>query len=168
MQAELKAPDSDEPAVLYQWSARKLQPIIVVYVAAVFAAMMAVAYFLVHSLAAVKALMLGAIAFIVPLFPGLINKVEYRLTESGLEKRSLNKKAPQEFKEVFRWDQLSHVVPMKHGFKYFKPLNDSNPLRRFWKYNVSDAYSGEFHIEAEDRPEVLGIVARYDIPTSRP
>jgi hypothetical protein len=167
MQAEEMAPDRDDGAVLYHWSARKLQPIIVVYVAAVFAAMMAVAYFLAHSQVAVKALMLGAVGFIVPLFPGLINKVEYRLTESGLEKRPLNLKAPQEFKEVFRWDQLSHVVPMKYGFKYYKPLTDWNPLRRFWKTHVSDAYSGEFHIEAEDRAEVLSIMARHDIPTSR-
>ena len=168
MQAEVMAPDRDEGEVLYHWSARKLQPIIVVYVAAVFAAMMAVAYFLVHSQTAVKALMLAAVGFIVPLFPGLINKVEYRLTESGLEKRPLNRKAPKEFKEVFRWDQLSHVVSMKYGFKYYKPLNDSNPLRRFWKTHVSDAFSGEFHIEAEDRAEVLGIMVRHDIPTSRP
>ncbi len=57
---------------------------------------------------------------------------------------------------------------MKHGFKYFKLLNDSNPLRCFWKTHISDAYSGEFHIETEDREQILGILAQNGIPTSRP
>lgn len=161
-------PEGDEVVVLHQWSARKLQPIIVFYVAAIFAALMAVSYFLFHSQTGVKALAVGGIAFILPLFPGLVNKVEYRLTESGLEKRSPHSKVQQDFEEVFRWDQLSHVVPMKYGFKYYKPLNDSNPLRCFWKTYFSDAYSGEFHIEAGDKDEVLRILVEHDIPTLRP
>ena len=160
--------EGGETVVLYRWSARKLHPIIVFYVAAVFVAMMAVSYFLFNSLTGVKALALGAVGFIVPLFPGVINKVEYRLTESGLEKRPLNPKVPQDFEEVFRWDQLNHVVPMKYGFKYYRPLNDSNPVRCFWKTYISDAYSGEFHIEAEDRDKVRSILARHGIPMSRP
>ena len=162
------APERDEAVVLHQWSARRLQPIIVFYVAAVFAVMMAVSYFLLHSLTAVKALALGAVGFIVPLLPGLIGKAEYRLTDSGLEKRPLNRKDPKDFKDVFRWDRLSHVVPMKHGFKYYRLIDDSNPFRRFWKAHISDAYSGEFHIEVKDRDEVLNILARHGIPTSRP
>ena len=44
-----------EPAILYQWSARKLQPVVLVYVALIFTAMTAVAHFLLHSPTAVKA-----------------------------------------------------------------------------------------------------------------
>ena len=168
MQKEAKVPEGDEAVVLYQWSARKLHPITIFYVAAVFVAMMAVSYFLFHSLTGVKALALGAFGFIVPLFPGVINKVEYRLTESGLDKRPLKPKAPQDFEEVFGWDQLSHIVPMKNGFKYYRSLDDSNPLQRFWKTHISDAYSGEFHIETENLDEIRGILARHGIPISRP
>lgn len=154
--------------VLYQWSARKIRPIVLLYVAAVFGVMMAVSYFLIHSLASVKALALGAIAFIVPLIPSVMSKNEYRLTASGLDKRPLKRKDPQDFKEVFRWDQLSHVVPISHGFKYYKPVDGSHRVRRFWKTHISDSYSGEFHAEAADRDEVLRILASRGIPTSRP
>lgn len=154
--------------VPYQWSARKLQPIVVAYVAAVFVAMMAVSHFMLHSATGVKALALGAVGFILPLVPAVLGRVEYRLNDAGLEKRPLNEKKPRDFEEVFRWDQLSHVTPMRNGFKYFKPVGDVSPLRRFWKTHVSDAYSGEFHVEAEDRDEVLGILDEYCVPTARP
>jgi hypothetical protein len=158
--------DKSELAVLYQWSARKMQPVIIVYVAAVFAGMIVVSHFLLHSPTGVKALALASIGFIVPLVPGVLSRTEYRLTDTGLEKRPLDEKKPKEYQEVFRWDNLSHVVPVKHGFKYFLPLGATTPLRRFWKYNVSDAYSGEFHIEAKDRDEISAILASRDIPTS--
>lgn len=168
MQVETTPPDREEAAVLYQWSARRLQPIILVYVGGVFLAMMAFSHFLAHSPTAVKALALGAIGFIGPLVPGVLGKTEYRLTEAGLQTRPLNTKAPKDYKEVFLWPQLSHVVPMKYGFKYYKPVGDSSWLGRFWKNHVSDAYSGEFHIEVADRDVVLGIMVRQGIPTSRP
>ena len=79
---------------LHEWSARKLQPIILVYVAGVFIAMMAVAQFAVHSPAAVKALALAAIGSFVALLPGVAGKVEYRLTRAGLEQRPLGRNAP--------------------------------------------------------------------------
>lgn len=161
------AADREKSVVLHHWSARKLHPIIVVYVAAVFLACMAVSYFLVHSMTAVKALAIAAVAAVFPLFPSVINKVEYQLTESGLEKRPLNRRTPQEFKSVFLWDQLSHVIPMKHGFKFYKPMNDSNPFRRFWKAHISDAFSGEFHVEVGDRDKVLSIMEHHGIPTSK-
>ncbi len=160
-------PKVEEAEVLYQWSARKLQPVIVLYVAAVFLAMMSVSYFVFHSLAAVEALAFGAVAFILPLLPGLLNKVEYRLTKSGLEKRSLNSRTPPDFEEVFCWDQLSHFVPMKYGFKYYRPLNDPSPVRCFWKTYFSDAYSGEFHIEAKDKDKIRKLLDEHGIPTSR-
>ena len=162
------APDKNEPAVLYRWSARRMQPVIILYVALIFVGMIAVSHFLVRSPTAVKALALAAIGFIVPLFPGVMSRTEYRLTETGLDKRPLDDKKPKEFQEVFRWDRLSHVVPVKYGFKYYLKLGAVSRLQRFWKYQVSDAHSGEFHIEATDRDEILAVLARFDVPASRP
>jgi hypothetical protein len=168
IRAETTVLDGDEPAVLYQWSARKLRPIILVYVAIVFVSMMAVSYFLLHSTTAVKALAIAAIGFIVPMFPAVANRAQYRFTETGLETRPVNRKAKQDFKEVFLWDELSHVVPIKRGFKYYKSVNESSPIRRLWKSHFSDTCSGEFHVESENHAEVLSILADQNIPTSRP
>lgn len=154
----------DETEVLYHWSARKLQPIILLYVAAVFVAMMAPSYFVFHSMTAVKVLAIVAIGFIVPLFLGVVSRVEYRLTERGLEHRPLDKKELGTFKSVFQLDQLSRVVPMRHGFKFYRHLNESNPFPRFWKAHVSDAFSGEVHVETVDQERVLEILTQYGIP----
>ena len=159
---------SDLAGVLDQWSARKLRPGVVFYVAAVFAAFMAMSQFLFHSPTAVKALAGGAVAAIVQLLLGVLNKVEYQLTESGLAKRPLKEKESPPFKDVFRWDELSYVVPMKHGFKYFKTVDEPNPFRRFWKAHLSDSASGEVHLEAEDRERVLGLLARKEVAMSKP
>jgi len=158
---------SDERAVLYHWSARTVQPITVLYVAVVFGAFMALAYFGLDSMTGVTALAMAAVAAIVALIPSVLGRIEYQLTGIGLEKRPLDKKKPGAFKEVFRWDQLEYIVPMKHGFKFYKPLNVSGSLRRFWRAHVSDAFSGEVHLESTDRERVLGIVADHGIPTSR-
>ena len=92
----------------------------------------------------------------------------WRLTESGLEKRLMNKKKPRDFKRVFEWGELDHVVPTKNGFKFYKPVGDSNPVRRFWNKHISDAFSGEFQVETEDRAVVLEILAGHGIPVSKP
>ena len=158
----------DEAIVLDQWSARKTQPTIVFSVAGVFAVFMAAAHFLFHSPSGVNALAAAAVAAILPLLMGVINKMEYRLTESGLAKRPLKEKEPVEFESVFRWDELSHVVPMKHGFKYFKTFDGSNPVRRFGKAHLSEAASGEVHLEVKDRDRILEIMARRDVPMAKP
>jgi hypothetical protein len=160
--------DSDDPVVLYRWTARGLQPIILLYVALVFIAFMMPAFFVFHSPAAVKALAMAAFGSIVSLFATLVSKTEYQLTGSGLEKRALNLKTPRAFKSVFGWDQLSHVVPIKHGFKYYKVLVEPKPLSRFWKLHISDAYSGQVRVEAGDRDTVLGILEQHGVPTSNP
>lgn len=103
----------------------------------------------------------GAIA---SLIPGVINKIEYRLTKEGLEYRPLNQKKPAAYKKVFQLDELGHIVPKKRGFKFYLPLNESNPLRRFWKRHISDAFSGEVHVEDADREKVLDVLAQYGIP----
>lgn len=158
----------DEAGVLDQWTARKIQPRIVVYVGVVFAAFMALAHFLFHSPAAVKALAAAGTAAIFQLLLGVVNKVEYRLTESELKKRPLKEKEPAQFESVFRWEELSHVVPIKNGFKYFKQVDQSSKVRQFWNTYLSEAASGEVHLEAEDRERILGVMAGRNIPMSKP
>lgn len=166
MDSGAKASGRDGSTVLDHWSARKMRPIVLLYVVAVFAVFMVLAYVVFHSREAVKALAIAAVGTVAATVPGLIEKVEYRMTESGIDKRALNPKKPREFAEVFRWDELSHVAPMRHGFRYSKTLTEANPLRRFWKAHFSDRYSGEVHIEREDRDRVLAVVERRGIAVS--
>ncbi len=154
---------NDDPEVLYQWSARRMSPIVLLYVALVFVAFIAVSHFVFHSPTAVKTLAMTAVAVIVPLVPAVLGRDEYRITDGRLEHRSVNKEKPREFENVFELDQLSSIVPMRHGFKFYRPLNESNPFRRFWKTHVSDAYSGEVHVERADRERVAEILDRYGI-----
>jgi len=141
------------------WAARTLQPIIVFYVAVIFLASMALTYFIFDSITGVKALAMAAFAAIVSLLPGLVSRVEYRLSRTGLDKRSLNEKKSQAFKNVFRFEQLSHIVPLKHGFKYYKTLKEPNVFKRFWKLYISNAHSGEIHLETKDRERILKLLA---------
>ncbi len=150
--------------VFDRWSARRVRPVILLYVAAVFAAFMVLAYFVFHSPAAVRALAIAAVGAIVATAPAVVDKIEYQLTDLGLDKRTLRTKVPGPFTDVFRWEEVSHVVPMGHGFKYVKLLDETNPLRRFWKMQVSDRYSGEVHVAKHDLDRVLGAVAQRGIP----
>lgn len=156
----------DQSKVLYQWSARKLHPIVLLCVAAIFVAMMALAYFVVHSTMAVKSLAIAAVAAIVPLVPAVLTRIEYRLTERKLEKRPLADTKPKPFESVFRFVELDHAVPVRRGFKYFKVLDEPNPIRRFWKAHVLDGFSGEVHVEAADLQRVLGLLAEYGVRTT--
>jgi hypothetical protein len=168
MQRATTVSSQDESGVLDQWSARKLRPIILLYVAVVFAAFMVPAYFMFHSLTAVKALAFSGIGGLVSLFPSVIAKVEYRLSESGLATRPVNKKNPGPFKNRFQWDQLSHFVATKNGFKYHKLMNESKPIRRFWKSRISDEFSGEIHVEIKDRERILQILELSARRTTQP
>ena len=161
------ASDADEAVVLCHWTARKMQPMVLVWVAVVFLAFMALSHFVFHSAAAVKALALAAVGFLVPLVPGVLSRVEYRLTEHELTSRMVDPKNPKDFKCVFVLDDLSHVVPTRHGFKYYKTLNEPSGLRRFWKIHVSDAYSGEVHVETTDQKRVLGVLAELGASVKR-
>ncbi len=158
----------DASEVLERWSARKVRPVVVLYVAGVFAAFIALALFVFHSPQAVKALVIAAVGAIAATVPGVTEKVEYQLTGSGIEKRTINKKRPGQFKGVFRWDQLSRIEPMKHGFKYFKTTNETNQLRRFWNVHLSDRYSGEVHVEKKDLERILDILERCGVVMSSP
>jgi hypothetical protein len=162
------ASDRDEATVLHRWSARKVQPVVALYVTGVFVAFMVVAHLVFHSVEAVKALAIGWIGAIAATLPGVIEKAEYRLTEAGLDKRAHHARKPVPFKDVFRWDQLDRIVPTKHGFKYFKILSETRPLRRFWRMHISDQTSGEVHVEKDDLDRVLRIVERQRVSTSTP
>jgi len=153
----------DQSEVLFQWSARKVRPIVLLYVAAVFVAMMLFSYFVFHSMTAVKALAMTAVASMVPLVPAILSRVEYRIAGQRLDRRPADEETPREFENVFELDQLSCIVPMRHGFKFYRVLSESNPVRRFWKTHVSDGYSGEVHVEAADRESVMKILDRYGI-----
>jgi len=148
-----------DPVVLRTWRARKLRPVVLWGVVLVFLAFMAVARFVVHSGEAVKALALAAVAALVPLLPGVINRQEFRLTDRGLDRRLHDPKKPREFRVVFAWADLAAVVPTRHGFKYARRLPPSGRARRFWNRHLSDAYSGEVQVEEADRAAVLAILA---------
>jgi hypothetical protein len=163
MGSDAVAGDKDEPELLCHWSARKLSPIILLYVSAVYAVMIVLALLVFHSGAAVKVLALAAVGTIVPLFVEVSKRIEYRLTTQGLERRPHVDQEPRDYQSVFQLDELSHVVPIRHGFKFYKPLDESNPLRRVWKQHVSDRFSGEVHVEKEDQDKVLAVLAQHGV-----
>lgn len=150
------------------WTARRVRPVVLLHVVAVFVGFMAAAYFVFHSPAAVKALFSAAIAGVASLVPSILSRVEYRLTETGLARRSLRGKRQAEFQDLFLWDQLSYVLPTGSGFKFYKRLDEPHPVRRFWKLHMASGCSGEVHVEPEDRPQVEGILAQRGVPIRRP
>lgn len=155
------------PAILHRWIARRLQPVVILYVIAVFLGFMAMAFFLFHSVDAVTALATTGIGTTVALLPGTMSRIEYELTETGLRKRPFNPRNPKGFQEVFSWGELDHVVPMTNGFKYFRPVEDTGRIARFWKAHISDTFSGEFHVERGDRERVQGLLAEFEIPNPK-
>jgi len=144
-----------------------LQPIVLLGVVLVFLAFMGLSLFVFHSVAAVKALAATAVASLVAMVPAVLSRIEYRLTERELASRTLDPKKPKDFTGVFMLDELSHIVPTRHGFKYFKTLNDSSALRRLWQLHVSGAFSGEVHVETVDQKRVLGELARHGVSVKR-
>jgi len=155
-----------ERQILLEWTARKMQPVVLIYVAAVFLVFIVVVVLVFDSMTAVKALALTAVAAIVPLVPSVLARVDYRLRGGLLEHRPHHDKDPKNYAAVVRLDELSHVKPMRHGFKYFKLLDESNPLLRFWKLELSDQYSGEVHVEPDDQNRVLTILADEGVTVS--
>lgn len=154
------AASENESEVLVRWSARKVPPVVVLYVVLVFAAFIAIAHFVFHSPQAVKALAVAAIGAVIATVPSVVERVEYRLTASGVDTRAVRKDNPREFKNVFRWDELARIVPTGRGFKYFKAMPETGALRRFWNLHVSDQYSGEIHAEKPDLDHVLDLARK--------
>jgi len=159
--------DSGDQGKRQVWTGRPIRPVIGLYVAAVFLVFMALAYFVFDSMDAVVALFFSAVGGLVALVPGMVSRIEYSLTENGLEKRNLTGHRSQEFTEVFSWEELSHVVPTASGFKYYKQMPATNPLRRFSRLHLSSHYSGEVYAEGPDRRRVLAGVEAKGVPTSR-
>jgi hypothetical protein len=166
MASEALASNGDSPEILDRWSARKVQPVVIVYLLGVFAAFIAASLVIFHSPDAVKALLIAAVGAVTATLPSVLSRVEYRATSSAIEKRSVDKHNPREFEEVFRWDELSRIVPVRHGFKYSKKTIEANSLRRFWRLHLSDRYSGEIHVEKRDLERVLGLIERQGMATS--
>ena len=163
MGVDSAAANAEEPVELCHWTARTMEPIVLVWVALVFLAFIALSLFVFHSVSAVKALVAAAVAALVPMVPAVLNRVEYRLTERELASRRLDPKTPRDFKRVFMLDELSHIVPTRCGFKFFNTLDEPSFLRRFWKTHISDAFSGEVHVAKEDQERVVGVLARQGI-----
>jgi len=147
----------------YCWSAHKVPPSIIIYVALIFLVFIAVSYFGFRSPEAVKALIFTAIGSIVPLVPVILTRVEYRLTREKLESRIIRKNNQKPFNTLFLLDQLSHIVKSHGGFKYFKEFKEDKPSRRFWKKHFSDQYSGEVKLEKEDALRIISAFEQYGI-----
>jgi hypothetical protein len=159
-------PDDDDQE--HTWSTRTARPVVAAYVVAGFACFKGLAHFVFHSADAVKALFLAMIGGVVGTAPGILNRVEYQITSTGLAKRPLRPGNPQEFKRVFAWDELTRLAPTGTGFKFYKRLPDSGPLSRFFKLHASADYSGEFHVAPGDRERVRAIIEGKGVPTSKP
>jgi hypothetical protein len=168
MTSSVETNDRDPSDLEHTWSERDIRPAILLYVAGVFAVFLALAHFIVRSTDAVVALFLAALASVGATVPGTLKRTEYRLSPHGLSKRPLSRKQPRDFVEVFTWDELSHLVPTRSGFKYYKKLEESNRLRRFAKVHLLSDYSGEFHVGAAHRSRVETIVDLQGIPRSGP
>ena len=145
------------------WISRKLRPITLLYVLLIFGAFIAVSHFVFHSADAVKALAIAAFAFIVALLPAILVKIEYRATDVGVEKRSIRAGNPGSYIDAFKWDELSHVVFVKNGFKYFKHMDAQNPILRFLYTQFSDNFSGEIHVERADWVRVKSLLIERDV-----
>jgi hypothetical protein len=79
-------------------------------------------------------------------------------------KRPFGKRDKVAFEKIFLWSELTHASVLKHGFKYFKNLDEKNPVRHFVKIKFSDRYSGEIHAEKEDQDRILGLFTEQGIP----
>jgi len=160
--------EDQNPTVGHEWRARPLDPVIGAYVAGVFMGFMALAHFVFHSGEAVTALFFTAVGSLVALLPNMLARVEYRLTEAGLEKRPSGGKEGRPYKKVFYWDELSHFVPTSSGYKFYKRIESSNALSRMIKLHLLGDHSGEFHVERDDLPQVKRILEHHRIPLSGP
>lgn len=157
----------DEPGTEHTWTARAVQPVVALWVAAVFVAFIALSHFVFHSDDAVGALFLTAIGSLAGMAPGVLRKVEYRITPSGVQKRTRAREM-REFQDVFSWDDLSHWIPTASGFKFYRKARDRRPVRRFLRVHVLAGGSGEVRVEPADRARVWEMLGRTGIPASKP
>lgn len=145
------------------WSARKMPPIVIVYVVLIFITFMAISYWGLHSTTAAKTLAFTAIGSIVPLMPLAFARIEYQLTKQKLESRSYIKKATKPYAVLFKVDQVNYIVRTGSGFKYYLKFEEKNGFKRFVKKHVSDKYGGEVKIEKPDVEKILAEFKKYGI-----
>ena len=155
---------SEDPHPRCAWTARKLHPVVLLYVALVYVGFVLVAHFGFHSTEAVAALAAAAMGTMVPLVPSVMARLEYRIVESVLEKRKADNGEQHDFEAIVSLDELSHVRPISHGFKFYKKTGNISGLRGFWKLHCTDELSGEVHVEKADRQRVLVMVAERGVP----
>jgi hypothetical protein len=146
-----------------RWSSRRMSPKIMLYVAIVFIFFIAVSYFGFHSVTAVKGLVFTALGSIVSLMPLVFTRVEYRFTQERLESRPIRKKEQHPYKTLFLLDQLSHIVKIDGGFKFYLVLKERNSILRFFKKYISNHYSGEVRLENKDTERVMTTLEKYGI-----
>ncbi len=151
----------DDPTDGHIWSARTVRPIITLYVMAVFAAFMVLAWFVFRSADAVQALAIAAVGSLVGITPALLSRVEYRLTETGLEKRPLRPGQARKFEEVFAWAELQELSPTRSGFQFHKQVPAANPLMRLARRQLAAGHSGEVRVEEADRERVTALIRRH-------
>lgn len=158
----LKTPN---PVPEHSWSARSVRPVVTLQVAAVFLAFMALAWFAFGSPGAVRALGLAAVGAVISTLPGILTRVEYRLTPEGLSKKRARPDA--DFQEAFSWEEVSHFAPTSSGFNFYKHMPPSNRLLGFLRRHVSDRYSGQIRVGGEDRARVRAIIDAHGLPVVR-
>ncbi len=147
-----------QPVEEFGWTARKAAPMTLVYVVSVFGVFMGFAYFVAGSPDGVGALLLAAVGAVSAMVPSLLTRTEYRMTESGVWRRTGRRKEPKEFEEIFSWRELDRLEETGSGFKYWKSLPESGPVLAFWRHHLTAEYSGELQLEKEDRPALSGIL----------
>lgn len=149
--------------VLHHWSARKIHPSVLIYVVIIYFALIAIVYFGFNSRKVVITLAATLAGIILPLLPGVLKRIEYKLTAQTLEQRPLTPENTTEYKEVFKLNQLDHIVKIKHGFKFYLTIDEQKPFKLFWKKHLSDKFSGEVHVESGDIDRVIETVTKHGI-----
>lgn len=149
--------------VLCQWTARKIYPLVPVYIAGIFLGFIGFAV-AVQSKEAVIALATTGVGSIVALLPGILSRLEYKLTPKELLKRPATGDDLVSFQHVFQVGELSHFVMIQSGFKFFKPLETTRRMKRFIRKHLMAEYSGEVHVDRRDRERVRDALRRAGIP----
>jgi len=159
-----REPSEAGSPVVDQWLARPMKPKFVLpYLAVFFAALIALAVFLFDSIAGVMSLAVTAVGTSVALLADLMIRIEYRLTESGIEKRRVRQQEPAPFKEIVRYPDLDHIELKRYGFRYFKKTDSTSRHMGSLKRTFSEELSGEVYIEAADRERVLAHLTEHGV-----
>jgi len=148
--------------ILCQWTARKIYPMVPLYVAGIFLGFIGFTV-AVQSKEAVIALATTGVGSIVALLPGVLSRLEYKLTPKELLKRPATGDDLVSFQPVFSVSELSHFVMIQSGFKFFKPLGTTRRMKRFIRKHLMAEYSGEVHVDRKDRERVRDALHRAGI-----